>query len=206
MVKRTKNKFFGAQKSKAFLAKRKKKVTVDTKLNKILKSVKKLENLQIKELKQEKEQSEDLEDLEKQIKEATEPHPLRRITYKDVAKGSLGAFIGVVAHYTFVYGIKVAEQIDIVRATILFPLAFIIGGVFLYATGYRKIRVKKILWFLPIRLVVLYMIAILTATVVLLLFQPDFMNNFWDAYKQLAAVTLTAMIGACAADLIGGHE
>jgi uncharacterized membrane protein len=185
----------------------KKKVTaVDKKLNEILRRIKKVQQQGQLELKEEKEQTEELEDLERQIKEATEPHPLRRITYKDIAKGSLGAFIGVVAHYTFVYGIKVAQQIDVVRATILYPLAFIIGGIFLYATGYRKVRVKRILWFLPVRLIVLYMIAILTATIVLLLFQPDFMHNFWDAYKQLAAVTLTAMIGACAADLIGGHD
>lgn len=186
--------------------KRVKKSSVDSKLSEILTRVKRLETEQLQELKAEKEQSEELEDLEKQIKEMTEPHPLRRITYKDIAKGSLGAFIGVVAHYTFVYGIKVAQEIDIVRATILYPLAFILGGVFLYATGYRKVRVTRILWFLPVRLVVLYMISILTALVVLLLFQPQFMQNFWDAYKQLAAVTLTAMIGACAADLIGGTE
>jgi len=186
-----------------------KKNKVDTKLNEILKRIKRLEAEQTQELKAEQEQSEDIEELrklEKQIIASTEKHPLRRITYKDIAKGSLGAFIGVVAHYTFVYGIKVANQIDITRATILYPLAFILGGIFLYATGYRKIRTKKILWFLPIRLIILYLIAILTALIVLLLFQPDFMQNFWDAYKQLAAVTLTAMIGACAADLIGGAE
>ncbi|MBD3362071.1 DUF2391 family protein [Candidatus Woesearchaeota archaeon] len=176
------------------------------KLNEILKRIKNLEKMQTTELRGEEEQNEELEDLEEEIKKLTEPHPLRKITYKDVAKGSLGAFIGVVAHYTFVYGIKVAHDIDIVRATILYPLAFIIGGIFLYATGYRKIRVTKILWFLPIRLIILYMIAILTALIVLILFQPEFMHNFWDAYKQLAAVTLTAMIGACAADLIGGTE
>ncbi|MBN1645089.1 DUF2391 family protein [Candidatus Woesearchaeota archaeon] len=186
--------------------KRVKQTSADSKLNEILKRLKRLEKEQIQELKQEEEQTEELEDLERQIKEATEPHPLRRITYKDLAKGSLGAFIGVVAHYTFVYGIKVAQQIDIIRATLLYPLAFIIGGIFLYATGYRKVRVKKILWFLPVRLIVLYMLSILIAIIVLLLFQPEFMQNFWDAYKQLAAVTLTAMIGACAADLIGGTE
>ncbi|MBW2968604.1 hypothetical protein KY314_00605 [Candidatus Woesearchaeota archaeon] len=192
------------------MAKKKvKNSSVDLKLNKIIKTLKRLEQGQIKELIEEKEQTEDIEELkalEKQIAAITEKHPLRRITIRDLAKGSLGAFIGVVAHYTFIYGIKVAEHIDMVRATILFPLAFILGGVFLYATGYRKIRVKKIIWFLPVRLVILYLISIITATLVLLLFLPEFMHNFTEAYKQLAAVTLTAMIGACVADLIGGNE
>jgi len=182
---------------------------VDRKLNQILKKVEHIEKQETKELAEEEQELEgisELKALEKQIIEATEKHPLKRLTYKDIAKGSLGAFIGVVAHYTFVYGIKVASEIDLVRATILYPLSFIIGGVFLYATGYRKVRVKKILWFLPVRLVVLYLISILMAIIVLILFQPDFMQNFWDAYKQVAAVTLTALIGACAADLIGGDE
>lgn len=189
--------------------KRVKKSSVDVKLNKILKTVKRLEKEQLQELKVERKQTEEITELkrlEKQIAEATEKHPLRRITYRDLAKGSLGAFIGVVAHYTFIYGIRVAEQIDMLRATLLFPLAFIIGGVFLYATGYRKVRVKKVLWFLPVRLIILYLISIITATLVLILFLPEFMHNFTDAYKQLAAVTLTAMIGACVADLIGGIE
>lgn len=186
-----------------------KKSSVDSKLSEILKRIKRLEAEQIEELKAEKEQAKDIEELkqiEGRIIAATEPHPLRRITYKDIAKGSLGAFIGVVAHYTFIYGIKVANEIDIARATLLYPLAFVIGAIFLYATGYRKVKSTKILVFLPVRLVLLYMISILMAILVLVIFQPDFMHNFWDAYKQVATVTLTALIGACTADLIGGTE
>lgn len=189
----------------------KKKVTleqVDKKLDFLMKHLKKVEKEETKVEAEEEEEIKELKKLEKielKIKEKIEPHPLKKITYKDIAKGALGAFIGVVAHYTFIYGIHVAEQIDILRATILFPLAYFIGGVFLYATGFRKVS-TKMLWFLPIRLTVLYIISIIMAIAVLYLFQPEFTHNFWEGYKQVAAVTLTALIGACTADLIGKEE
>ena len=84
----------------------------------------------------------------------------------------------------------------------LFPISYILGGVFLYATGFRKVS-RKMLWFLPVRLTVLYVISLLMAIGVLYLFHPEFAHHFADGYKQVAAVTLTALIGACTADLIG---
>lgn len=179
---------------------------IDKKLNLIIADVKKIkkeekkieqeEKLEIEELKK-------LEEIEKKIKKQVEVHPLRKITYHDLAKGALGAFIGVVAHYTFIYGIHVAEDIDIFRATLLFPIAYLLGGIFLYATGFRKISIK-LLWFLPVRLTVLYIISLIMAVLVLYLFHPSFMQHFfWDGYKQVATVTLTGIIGACTADLIG---
>ena len=193
----------------------KKRVTleeIDKKLDSLMRHVKKIEKeeeheeaeeeiiekeeeTEIKELKK-------LEDIEKKVAEKIAPHPLVKITYKDIAKGAVGAFIGVVAHYTFIYGIKVAEYLDVERATVLFPLAYIIGGIFLYVAGFRRVDIK-LLWFLPIRLTVLYIISIIMSIAVLFLFYPDFSHNFWDAYKQVAAVTLTALVGACTADLIG---
>jgi len=146
---------------------------------------------------------EQLKELEGEIKKEVGPHPLRKFTMKDTARGVVGAFFGSVAHYTFIYGMKVAENIDVYRAGILYLLSFVIGGIFLYATGFRKIRDPKLLKFLPMRLTALYVTSLLMAVVVLKLFNPEFGNEFIISYKQVATVSLTAMIGACTADLIG---
>jgi len=179
---------------------------IDRKLNLLLKDVKKIkkeEKYIEKEEEIELEELRKLEEIEEKIKKGVGVHPLRKITYRDLAKGALGAFIGVVAHYTFIYGIHVAEDIDIFRATLLFPIAYLLGGVFLYATGFRKVS-TKMLWFLPVRLTVLFVISLIMAVLVLYLFHPDFMQHFfWNGYKQVATVTLTGIIGACTADLIG---
>lgn len=145
----------------------------------------------------------ELESFARKMQQDVGQHPLMRITYRDVAKGSVGAFFGVVAHYTFVYGVKVAHQIDITRAIITFFLAYLVGAVFLYFTGFRKVAVQRVAFFLPLRLTVLFSTAVLTSFLVLFLFQPDFLHSFQDAFKQLATVSLTATIGACTADLIG---
>jgi len=194
----------------------KKKVTleaIDRKLNRILKNQKELAGLERKELKEERKierlEAEELEELkelerfEKEIKQAVGSHPLRKITYRDIAKGTIGALIGVVAHYTFVYGIKVAHEIDVVRAGLLFPISYCLGGIFMYMTGFRKIKDPKLLSFLPVRLTVLYLVAVTTAFLTLLLFNPEFLDSYTEAFKQVATVTLTAVIGACTADLIG---
>jgi len=145
----------------------------------------------------------EIETFARTMKEELGVHPLLKITHRDVAKGSIGAFFGVAAHYTFVYGVKVAHQIGMVRATITFVLAYLVGAVFLYLTGFRTVKVERVALFLPFRLTVLYVTAIVTAFGVLWLFQPDFLHSFEGAFKALATVTLSATIGACTADLIG---
>jgi hypothetical protein len=52
-----------------------------------------------------------LEQLEQDVKKEVAPHPLTRVTSKDIMKGIVGAFVGVVVHFTFMYGVKVAEHI-----------------------------------------------------------------------------------------------
>jgi len=186
---------------------------INKKLDQLLSSQKKLLS---KESKVEKEEAivereeetelkklEELETFEKVIMSEVGPHPLRELTYKDVVKGSIGALIGVAAHYSFVYGVKVAAEIDVFRATLLFPISYAFGGIFMYLTGFRRIKDPRILSFLPVRLTVLYLVAVITAMLVLLLFNPGFFDEFWMTYKQVATVTLSAVIGACTADLIG---
>lgn len=190
-----------------------KRVTVEElnrKLNKILKNQKLILEEEAEELKEEKKiESEEEEELRKlkaihaEITEELGAHPLTKITIRDIAKGAIGSFIGVVAHFTFFYGIEVAEWLSMARATALFPISFAIGGIFMYATGFRKIKDKKILSFLPVRLVVLYLVSLIVSMLVLAFFSPEFSHGFEIAYKQLSTVTLIAVVGACTADLIG---
>lgn len=144
-----------------------------------------------------------LEVLEKQIEKNVLDHPLRKITYQDVARGVVGSFFGAVAHYTFIYGLEIAEHISLLRASFLFVLTFVIGGVFLYLTGFRKIKDKRILLFLPLRLFVLYMTALIVTTIVLYVFMPAFGHDLVESYKAVSTVSLIAMIGAVTADLLG---
>lgn len=144
-----------------------------------------------------------LENIEQEIKHAVEPHPLQRITLQDMARGVAGAFFGAVAHYTFVYGIHVADNLTLTRAILLYPLSLSIGGFFLYATSFRKITDPQLLKYFPLRLFTLYMTALFTSVFVLVLFQPTFGAELDLSIKQLATVTLSAMVGAATADLIG---
>lgn len=146
---------------------------------------------------------EKLEKLEEEIIEQTQTHPLRKISYRDIAKGTVGAFFGVAAHYTFYYGIELTEKgLDVVRASLLYLLSFLIGFVFLYVTGFRKVKDPKLLVFLPIRLMTLYIISIIVSITILILFN-QLQKDFWHNYILISAVALPAIIGACTADLIG---
>jgi len=178
------------------LANQKKLLKEEAKVEKEEKLVHEEELLELKKL-------EELEAVERELVHAVGEHPLQKITYKDIAKGSIGAFIGVGAHYTFVYGVKVAAEIDVMRATLLFPISYALGGIFMYMTGFRRIKDPKLMSFLPVRLTVLYIVAVITAMLVLWLFNPEFFHDFWMSYKQVATVSLTAVIGACTADLLG---
>ena len=153
--------------------------------------------------KEEESELKELQHIEKEINKELGSHPLTKITMRDIAKGTVGAFIGVVAHFTFFYGIEVAEWLSLFRATLLYPLSFMVGGIFMYATGFRKVKDAQVLKFLPVRLILLYFVSLVVSSLVLFFFSPTFMTHFETAYKQIATVTLIAVIGACTADLIG---
>ncbi|MBD3318980.1 hypothetical protein GF342_03655 [Candidatus Woesearchaeota archaeon] len=171
----------------------------------LLKEHKKLEKTDAKLLRQEESELSGLEKLQKiheDLSRAVSPHPLRRLTLKDLAQGTIGAFFGVLAHFTFFYGVKVAHQISVTRAILLFPLSLVVGAIFLYATGFRKVP-KRFLWYLPVRLFALQLIAILMAILVLAIFEPEFGHNIADSFKAVATVSLIGLLGAITADLIG---
>jgi uncharacterized membrane protein len=144
-----------------------------------------------------------LEKLEEEIRAEVGEHPLATVTLKDFTKGLVGAFIGLAIHYTFIYGVEISEKMTITRATLLFPLTFIVGLLFIYATGFRKVKDTKILMFMPLRLLVLYVCSLIMSILVLYIFYPSFGHNFEESYKMVAGVMLAAVVGACTADLLG---
>ncbi len=153
--------------------------------------------------KAEEDELDKLQKIEEDIKKDVGDHPLTKITARDIIKGLVGAFIGLAVHYTFTYGVEISEGLTFLRATLLFPVTFIIGLMFIYATGFRKVSDPKLLIFMPARLLVLYVTAIIMSILVLFLFYPNFGNEFVESYKMVAAVMLAAVIGACTADLFG---
>ncbi|MGV8150440.1 MAG: hypothetical protein ACP5NV_01805 [Candidatus Woesearchaeota archaeon] len=166
-------------------------------------TLKKIANTITTKEQEEEEELKKLKQLEEQIKKEVGEHPLKKIGVKDVAKGFIGAFIGLAVHYTFIYGVEISEHIDTTRATFLYLLSFIVGILFIYATGFRKIKDPKILMFMPVRLFVLYIASIIMSIVVLFIFYPGFGHEFLESYKMVAGVLLAAVVGACTADLIG---
>lgn len=145
-----------------------------------------------------------LNELENELKkEVKEQHPLTKITYNDITKGSLGAIVGIVLHYTILKGVELAQALDMARAIIIYPISFIIGLVFLYVTGFRKVKQRKVMLFLPVRITVLYTVAIAITVAMLYLLNPAFGQSLSESFKMVAAVSLPAVIGACTADVLG---
>ena len=174
----------------------------DKKLNLLQKEEKKLENLTKKEINE----LDELKNLEEEIKRDVKQSPLKRITTIDMARGLVGSFFGIVAHFAFVEGVDVAEKFNFTmfRATLLLIISLFIGFVFLYATGYREIKDKKVLSIMPIRLLVIFGISIVSILAVLSLFGLIGLDtSFQDVYKQVAVISLPAIIGAITADLLG---
>lgn len=156
--------------------------------------VKLLEEKQLKEL-------ENLKKLEREIAREVGEHPLRKLTYKDAGRSMIGAFIGIVSHFTVLEGVHFAENVSPLKASFLFLVSFGIGLIMLYYTGFRKIKDIRILAVLPLRLVFVYAITIIAIIITLFVFGTIDKGN---AYSQVAVLSLPAIIGACAADLIGG--
>jgi uncharacterized membrane protein len=181
--------------------------TIIANQKKILKKLDKIltdEDLELKHDLSETEELEKIVDLEKSLSREIKEKPLRKITYRDFSKSIVGAFFGVLGHFAFFYGVKISHEITIMRASILYIVAFFIGVLFIYLTGFRKIQHKKHLIFVPIRLLVIYFTSIVVVIAVLSLF--GYINNtipFTEIYKQVAAVSILAVMGAATADLIG---
>jgi uncharacterized membrane protein len=146
----------------------------------------------------------ELKRLEERIQTEVQAHPLRKITFRDFTKGIIGAFIGIVAHFSFLEGLHVAESFDMFRATLMYLTSFIIGVAFLYFAGFRRVGDRLVLKFIPLRIFVIYITSILVVVTVLWLFGAiTAATHFEEAYKTVSAISILAILGACTADLIG---
>lgn len=161
--------------------------------NKVLKRQNKIIELEKKQLKE-------LDNIEKQIKQFG-PHPLVKIGLKDVTRGIIGAFIGIVAHFAFIEGAHIAGSIDFGRATLLYLVSFILGVGLIYLAGFRKVKNIKFIAFLPMRVTLIYFLSLISIVFVLFLFNQ--IGSLGLLYKQVAVISLPAVIGAGAADLLG---
>ena len=130
-----------------------------------------------------------IEELETTIKQDLAQHPLTKITFHDITKGLIGSFFGVVGHFAFLKGPHLAESLSYMRATALIFSSMILLVVFLYFTGFR--RIKEYHAYLPARFLVLYFTAITVATAVLFLFGVlTFPIDFHMLYTNIAALSI----------------
>ena len=148
-------------------------------------------------------ETEKVEKLEKEIKKEVTPQPLKQFTIKDLNKGIIGAFIGVVAHFAFIYGKTIATQITTLRASILFAFSYVLIIILMYETGYRDIREKRLLGILPKRATAIYLTSIIMIPVIFLLFNQLNFSDPIGMFKEIAVTSVLASVGAGTADLIG---
>lgn len=166
-------------------------------------AIEKRESAIMAEEKKIEQEAEKVEKLEKEIKEEVKQHPLKQFTMKDLNKGIIGAFIGVVAHFAFIYGKTIATQITTLRASILFAFSYILIIILMYETGYREIREKRILGVLPKRATVIYLTSIIMIPVIFFLFNQLNFSDPIGMFKEIAVTSVLASVGAGTADLIG---
>src|SRR3989338_2013903 len=148
-------------------------------------------------------ETEKVQKLEKEIKKEVTIKPLTKFNRKDLNKGIIGAFIGVVAHFAFIYGKEIAQDISTSRATILIIFSYLLIIVLMYETGYREIKEKRLLGILPKRATIIYVTSIVIILVIFLLFNQINMSDITITYKQIAVTSILASLGAGTADLIG---
>ncbi|MBI1935634.1 DUF2391 family protein [Candidatus Woesearchaeota archaeon] len=148
-------------------------------------------------------EAEKVEKIEKEIKREVTPKPLKAIKFVDINKGIIGAFIGVVAHYAFIYGREIAKDISTARATILIIFSYFLIIILMYETGYRQIKEKRLFYVLPRRATIIYLTSIAVIILIFFLFNQLNLSNIDLLYKEIAVTLVLASVGAGTADLIG---
>lgn len=180
---------------KALIEKEKKSVVINNVSNSDEKLIS-LENKQLAELKK-------LEELEREIQKYLEPHPLMSVGVKDVFRGFIGALVGVAISAPLYMAANTIRYMTVGRSILFFVLAFIAGFVFLYLAGFKDVEDKNVLYFLPVRLIILYLVSLLVCVLTYAIMLPGFGLNFNESLMNVALVILPAIIGACTGDLMG---
>mgnify|MGYP001593119112 CR=1 FL=1 len=148
-----------------------------------------------------------VENLEKKIVKEVELKPLGRFNLKDLNKGIIGAFIGVVAHFGFIYGKAIANLISTPRATLLLVFSYLLLIILMYETGYREIKEKRLIGFLPKRATIIFATSLAVVIIIFFLFGMLDLTKagLLGVYKQVAVTSVLASLGAGTADLLGKH-
>ncbi|MAG91631.1 hypothetical protein CMO83_03320 [Candidatus Woesearchaeota archaeon] len=157
----------------------------------------------VKEERKIEKETEKVEGLEKKIVKEVQARPLRKFDIKDINKGIIGAFIGVVAHFGFIYGKEIAKQISTSRASLILFFSYFMIIVLMYETGYRDIKEKRLLRILPKRATLVYLTSLVVIVVIFLLFNLINISEPIELYKGVAVTSVLAALGAGTADLIG---
>lgn len=167
------------------------------------KKIEKKEDSIMKEEKKLEKETEKVEKLEEAIKNEVTAKPLAKLNIRDVNKGIIGAFIGVVAHFAFLSGKEIAKGISTTRATLLIIISYILILLLMYETGYREVKDKKLAGALPLRATVIFLTSIAVILVIFFLFNQVSAGDIGGLYKQIAVTSVLASLGAGTADLIG---
>ena len=181
--------------------------------SKILGEEMKLEDMELKDLEGDKKTIEteeealkELSKLEKQLKKSISS-PIKKITSRDLVKGFIGAFVGVIGHFAFAKAADIAPTLDFLRATLMYIFAAIILVGMLYFTGFRKIEKQIVFKFIPLRATSLFLVSIISILFINILFNKiHYPFIFSEVYSVVAANIILASMGAATADLIGGSE
>lgn len=162
-----------------------------------LKEERKIESLEKKEI-------ENLQELKKEINNEVNPHPLTKITRADVVRSFIGALIGTVGHFAFFYGVEIAEKISMARAVSLYVLSLVVCFCFMYYSGFRKVKEVKVFRFIPVRVVVVYLVSLLVVAGTLFIFGfINFTTDLTTVFKIISTTLLLAVLGASTADILG---
>ena len=179
---------------------------IEEKINGVEKKEEEIEEKEAEIIGEEKrieKETEKVERLEKEIKREVTAKPLTKFSMKDLNKGIIGAFIGVVAHFAFIYGKEIAKDISTARATILIIFSYLLIIILMYETGYREIKEKRLLGILPKRATAIYLTSVVIILIIFLLFNQINLSDITGTYKQIAVTLILASLGAGTADLIG---
>lgn len=181
--------------------------------NKILGEENTIRDLELEELENEKnfknneeKTLKELEHLEKEFKMKSSS-TIASVTYRDAVKGFIGSFIAGMGHFAFAKGYELSLDIDFLRATYLYVVAFGMIILMLYYTGFKNVKKHLVFKFMPIRVLILYSVSILSILIINLLFgKLIYPFNFFEVYSLVGASIILAVMGAGTADLIGREE
>lgn len=179
---------------------------VEQKVEEVEKKTERIEQKEAQIAREEKKlekETQKVEGIERKIEKEISQKPLTAFNFRDLNKGIVGAFIGVVAHFGFIYGSVLADKITTARASLLLVFSYLLIVVLMYETGYREIKEKRLLGILPKRATFIFITSIVVVAAIFFLFNMVDLKDPVGFFKQIAVTSVLASLGAGTADLLG---